>query len=60
MKVNKIIALRLMLSINNYRFSSCSKKSSSKTTLQDFPVGILIVKGFQSKKQEAGPGLVFC
>jgi hypothetical protein len=43
---------------NNIGFLVAVKKSSS-TTLQEQPVGILIVKRVSSsKKQEAGPG--FC
>jgi len=60
MKVNKIMALRLILSmILIIGFSSCSKKSSSKGTSQGTGWNVDSKKGSPSKKQEAGPGLVF-
>ena len=40
-------------------FASCSKKSSSKGTSQGTGWNVDSKKGSQSKKQEAGPGLVF-
>jgi len=60
MKVNKIMTLRLILSmILIIGFASCSKKSSSKGTSQGTGWNVDSKKGSQSKKQEAGPGLVF-
>jgi len=60
MKVNKIMALRLILSmILIVGFSSCSKKSSSKGTSQGTGWNVDSKKGSSTKKQEAGPGLVF-
>jgi gliding motility-associated lipoprotein GldJ len=58
MKVNKIMALRLMLSvILVLGFASCSKKSSSKNSSR--ATGWNVDGKKASKKQEAGPGLVF-
>jgi gliding motility-associated lipoprotein GldJ len=58
MKVNKVIALRLMLSmIMIIGFASCSKKSSSKNASR--ATGWNVDSKKASKKQEAGPGLVF-
>jgi gliding motility-associated lipoprotein GldJ len=58
MKVNKIIALRLMLSMMLVLgFASCSKKSSSKNSSR--ATGWNVDGKKASKKQEAGPGLVF-
>ncbi|TRX20673.1 gliding motility lipoprotein GldJ [Flavobacterium franklandianum] len=60
MKVNKIMALRLILSmILIVSFASCSKKSSSKNTSQGTGWNVDSKKGGLNKKQEAGPGLVF-
>jgi gliding motility-associated lipoprotein GldJ len=60
MKVNKVMALRLILSmILIVGFSSCSKKSSSKGTSQGTGWNVDSKKGAPNKKQEAGPGLVF-
>ena len=60
MKVNKIMTLRLILSmILIVGFASCSKKSSSKGTSQATGWKVDSKKGGSSKKQEAGPGLVF-
>jgi hypothetical protein len=60
MKVNRIIALRLMLSVAVIiGFASCSKKSSSKVR-QELLAGMSIVKASGNKKQVAGPGLIFC
>jgi gliding motility-associated lipoprotein GldJ len=60
MKVNKIMALRLILSmILIVGFTSCSKKSSSKGTSQGTGWNVDSKKGSSNKKQEAGPGLVF-
>ena len=59
-KVNKNIALRLMITmVFIIGFTSCSKKSSSKGTSQGTGWNVDSKKGSQSKKQEAGPGLVF-
>ncbi|MBP6760122.1 MAG: gliding motility lipoprotein GldJ, partial [Flavobacterium sp.] len=58
MKVNKIMALRLMLSVMLVLgFTSCSKKSSSKNSSR--ATGWNVDGKKASKKQEAGPGLVF-
>lgn len=60
MKVNKIIALRLMLSmLMVIGFASCSKKSSSKNTSRGTGWNVDSKKMQAAKKQEAGPGLVF-
>ncbi len=58
MKVNKMMALRLMLAlILALGFASCSKKSSSKNSSR--ATGWNVDGKKASKKQEAGPGLVF-
>ena len=58
MKVNKIMALRLMLSlILVLGVASCSKKSSSNNSSR--ATGWNVDGKKASKKQEAGPGLVF-
>ncbi len=58
MKVNKIMALRLMLTMMLVLgFASCSKKSSSKNSSRG--TGWNVDSKKASKKQEAGPGLVF-
>jgi len=58
MKVNKIMALRLMLSVMLVLgFASCSKKSSSKNSSR--ATGWNVDGKKASQKQEAGPGLVF-
>ncbi|SHG25538.1 protein involved in gliding motility GldJ [Flavobacterium fluvii] len=58
MKVKKIIALQLMLSMMLVLgFASCSKKSSSKNSSR--ATGWNVDGKKASKKQEAGPGLVF-
>jgi gliding motility-associated lipoprotein GldJ len=60
MKVNKFIALRLMLSmLIVIGFASCSKKSSSKNTSRGTGWNVDSKKVQAAKKQEAGPGLVF-
>jgi gliding motility-associated lipoprotein GldJ len=60
MKVNKVIALRLMLSmLMVLGFASCSKKSSSKNTSRGTGWNVDSKKIQAAKKQEAGPGLVF-
>ncbi|WP_367757043.1 gliding motility lipoprotein GldJ [Flavobacterium sp. WC2430] len=60
MKVNKIMAFRLMLSlIMIVGFASCSKKSSSKNASRATGWNVDSKKASSSKKQEAGPGLVF-
>ena len=60
MKVNKIMAFRLMLSlIMIIGFASCSKKSSSKNASRATGWNVDSKKASSSKKQEAGPGLVF-
>jgi gliding motility-associated lipoprotein GldJ len=60
MKVNKITALRLMLSITMIiGFASCSKKSSSKNASRATGWNVDSKKASSSKKQVAGPGLVF-
>ncbi|WP_291104939.1 MULTISPECIES: gliding motility lipoprotein GldJ [unclassified Flavobacterium] len=61
MKVNKIMALRLILSMMLIiGFASCSKKSSSKKASRATGWNVDGKKGASGKKkQEAGPGLVF-
>ncbi len=60
MKVNKIIALKLMLSMMLIiGFASCSKKSSSKNSSRATGWNVDSKKAGANKKQEAGPGLVF-
>jgi gliding motility-associated lipoprotein GldJ len=60
MKVNKIIALRLMLSVTMIiGFASCSKKSSSKNTSRGTGWNVDSKKASSNKKQVAGPGLIF-
>lgn len=60
MKANKIIGLRLLMSIVLViGFSSCSKKSSSKNTSRATGWNMDSRKAGSSKKQQAGPGLVF-
>jgi gliding motility-associated lipoprotein GldJ len=60
MKVNKIIALRLVLSLMILvGFASCSKKSSSKSASRATGWNVDSKKAGSGKKQEAGPGLVF-
>ncbi|CAM2935242.1 gliding motility lipoprotein GldJ [Flavobacterium frigoris] len=60
MKVNKIIALRLMLSVTMIvGFASCSKKSSSKNASRATGWNVDSKNASSSKKQVAGPGLVF-
>jgi gliding motility-associated lipoprotein GldJ len=60
MKVNKIIALRLMLSVTMIiGFGSCSKKSSSKNSSRATGWNVDSKKASSSKKQVAGPGLIF-
>jgi len=60
MKVNKIIALRLMLSMMLIiGFASCSKKSSSKNSSRATGWNVDSRKASANKGQEAGPGLVF-
>ncbi|SDX98323.1 gliding motility lipoprotein GldJ [Flavobacterium degerlachei] len=60
MKVNKIIALRLMLSmIMIIGFASCSKKSSSKSASRGTGWDVDSKRVSSAKKQEAGPGLIF-
>jgi gliding motility-associated lipoprotein GldJ len=60
MKVNKIIALRLMLSVTMIiGFASCSKKSSSKSSSRATGWNVDSKKASSSKKQVAGPGLIF-
>ncbi|MBC5839071.1 gliding motility lipoprotein GldJ [Flavobacterium muglaense] len=60
MKVNKIMAFRLMLSlIMIVGFASCSKKSSSKGASRATGWNVDSKKALSNKKQEAGPGLVF-
>jgi gliding motility-associated lipoprotein GldJ len=60
MKVNKIIALQLMLSITMIiGFASCSKKSSSKNTSRGTGWNVDSKKSSSNKKQVAGPGLIF-
>mgnify|MGYP002361717140 CR=1 FL=1 len=60
MKVNKIMALRLILSmILIVGFASCSKKSSTKGTSRATGWKTDSKRASSNKKQEAGPGLVF-
>ncbi|MGO4819595.1 gliding motility lipoprotein GldJ [Flavobacterium sp. W22_SRS_FP1] len=60
MKVNKVIALRLVLSmIIIIGFTSCSKNSSSKGASRGTGWDIDSKRVSSSKKPEAGPGLVF-
>jgi gliding motility-associated lipoprotein GldJ len=60
MKVNRIMALRLMMSmILIVGLASCSKKSSSKNTSRATGWNVDSKKASGAKKQEAGPGLVF-
>jgi gliding motility-associated lipoprotein GldJ len=60
MKVNKIIALRLMLSMMLIiGLASCSKKSSSKNSSRATGWNVDSKKSSANKGQEAGPGLVF-
>jgi len=60
MKANKIMGLRLLISIMIViGFSSCSKKSSSKNTSRATGWNMDSKKAGSSKKQQAGPGLVF-
>lgn len=60
MKVNKIMALRLMLSMMLIvGLASCSKKSSSKNASRATGWNVDSKKAGANKKQEAGPGLVF-
>ncbi|MFV8270657.1 gliding motility lipoprotein GldJ [Flavobacterium sp. GT2N3] len=60
MKANKIMGLRLLMSIMIViGFSSCSKKSSSKNTSRATGWNMDSKKAGSSKKQQAGPGLVF-
>jgi gliding motility-associated lipoprotein GldJ len=60
MKVNRIIALRLMLSVAMITgFASCSKKSSSNSASRATGWNVPSKKASSSKKQVAGPGLIF-
>lgn len=60
MKVNKIMTLRLMLSMMMIvGFVSCNKKSSSKSASRGTGWNVDSKRVSSSKKQEAGPGLVF-
>ena len=60
MKANKIMGLRLLITIMLViGFSSCSKKSSSKNTSRATGWNMDSKKAGSSKKQQAGPGLVF-
>ncbi|WP_264566584.1 gliding motility lipoprotein GldJ [Flavobacterium sp. N3904] len=64
MKVNKIIALRIMLSVTLVAgLASCSKKSNSNSTSRGTGWNVSSSKGgfsnAASKTQETGPGLVF-
>jgi gliding motility-associated lipoprotein GldJ len=60
MKVNRIIALRLMLSVAMITgFASCSKKSSSNSASRATGWNVDSKKASSSKKQVAGPGLIF-
>ncbi|UFH35871.1 gliding motility lipoprotein GldJ [Flavobacterium acetivorans] len=60
MKVNKIMALRLMLSmLLMVGLASCSKKSSSKSASRATGWNVDSKKASANKKQVAGPGLVF-
>ncbi len=60
MKVNKIMALRLMTSmILIVGLASCSKKTSSKNASKATGWNVDSKKAGANKKQQAGPGLVF-
>ncbi|MBA4275364.1 gliding motility lipoprotein GldJ [Flavobacterium sp.] len=60
MKVNRIIALQLMLSMMLIiGITSCSKKSSTKNSSRATGWNVDSKKASANKKQEAGPGLVF-
>ncbi|MFT7164423.1 MAG: gliding motility-associated lipoprotein GldJ [Flavobacterium sp.] len=60
MKVNKTIALRSMLSmIMIISLASCSKSSSSRSASRGTGWDVDSKRVSNSKKQEAGPGLVF-
>jgi gliding motility-associated lipoprotein GldJ len=60
MKVNKIMALRLMLSMMLIiGLASCSKKSSSKNSSRATGWNVDSRKASAKSTQEAGPGLVF-
>ena len=60
MKLNKILAFRLMLSLMMIAgLASCSKKSSSKNASRATGWNVDGKKGSNAKKQETGPGLVF-
>jgi gliding motility-associated lipoprotein GldJ len=64
MKVNKIIALKIMLSVTLVTgLASCSKKSSSNSTSRGTGWNVSSSKGgfsnASSKTQETAPGLVF-
>lgn len=60
MKVNKIMALRLIFSIILIvGFASCSKKSSSNNSSRASGWNVDSRKASAKNKQEAGPGLVF-
>lgn len=60
MRANKIMGLRLMITIMLViGFTSCSKKSSSKNTSRATGWNMDSKKAGSSKKQQAGPGLVF-
>ncbi|WP_338646295.1 gliding motility lipoprotein GldJ [Flavobacterium sp. KS-LB2] len=60
MKANKILGLRLLIAILLLiGVSSCSKKSSSKNTSRATGWNMDSKKAGSSKKQQAGPGLVF-
>ncbi|TRX35906.1 gliding motility lipoprotein GldJ [Flavobacterium restrictum] len=60
MKVNKIITLQLVASmLLIVGFASCSKKSSSKSASRATGWNVNGQKAASSKKQQAGPGLVF-
>ena len=60
MKVNKIMALRLILSLMLIiGLASCSKKSSSKNASRATGWNVDGRKAAGNTKQEAGPGLVF-
>lgn len=60
MKLNKILALPLIMSILMIAsLASCSKKSSSKNASRATGWNVDSKKASSSKKQEAGPGLVF-
>ena len=60
MKANKIMGLRLLISIILViGFSSCSKKKKKKNTSRATGWNMDSKKAGSSKKQQAGPGLVF-